>query len=60
MTATLDVVRPTAFTVPTVTKAVRDTLVAERGTFVYVSDLKQLSVATTGYTAGSTSWKMVA
>jgi len=53
-----EVLRPKALVVPSVTTAVRDTMVAEKGTIIYDSTQNKLCFCKTA-TAGATSWELI-
>ena len=54
----MDIVRPKALVIPSITKAIRDTMAAEPGTLLYNSDDKILYISTTNV-VGSTSWSKI-
>ena len=54
----VEAVNPTQFTLPKKSKAVRDTLAAEKGTVIYDSDTNSLAYCI-GTAVGSTSWRYV-
>lgn len=53
-----EIVRPQALVIPSVTTAVRDTLVAEVGTIIYNTTTNKINICKTKE-AGSGSWEAV-
>lgn len=54
----VDSVNPTSFVVPKVSKASRDTMAAETGSLVFMTDDSRLYISTTN-AVGSTSWQKI-
>lgn len=52
----VDSVQPTSFVIPKTTKAVRDTMKAEQGTLIYMTDDDTCYVSTSA-NVGSSYWK---
>ena len=54
-----DHLKPRSLTIPSITEAIRDTLIVELGTVIHNIDTNKLNFCDVGQTAGATSWSVI-